>query len=38
VRIVGELADWVGHSPETINAVREHLNDLRRKGLEEIDD
>lgn len=38
VRIVGELADWAGHSPAAISAAREHLSDLRRKGLDVIDD
>ncbi|HEX2213868.1 MAG TPA: NAD(+)--rifampin ADP-ribosyltransferase [Mycobacterium sp.] len=33
VRIVGELTDWVGHSPEFLREYREHLDDLRRRGL-----
>jgi rifampin ADP-ribosylating transferase len=38
VRIVGEIADWVGHSPEKLKAMRERLDELRRTGDDEIDD
>ena len=38
VRIVGELVDWVGHSPEKLRAMREHLDELKRTGAEKIDD
>jgi rifampin ADP-ribosylating transferase len=32
VRIVGELTDWVGHSPEQLQAMRDGLAELRRRG------
>jgi rifampin ADP-ribosylating transferase len=32
VRIDGELVDWVGHSPEKLEARRKHLDELRRTG------
>jgi rifampin ADP-ribosylating transferase len=38
VRIVGELTDWVGHSPEKLKAMRDHLDELERTGTAEIDD
>jgi rifampin ADP-ribosylating transferase len=38
VRIVGEIVDWVGHSPEKLKAMRERLDELRRTGDYEIDD
>jgi len=38
VRIVGELVDWVGHSPEQLQAMRENLADLERRGLAVIYD
>jgi rifampin ADP-ribosylating transferase len=38
VKIVGELLDWVGHSPEQIQAMRDGLADLRRRGLDVIYD
>lgn len=31
-RILREMQDWSGHSPETIRAMREGLAELRRKG------
>lgn len=36
VRVVSELTDWVGHTPEQIQAMREGLEDLRRQGLATI--
>ena len=38
VLIVGELLDWVGHSPEKLDAMRAKLDDLKRKGTAKIDD
>jgi rifampin ADP-ribosylating transferase len=38
VRIVGEITDWVGHSPELIQAMRNTLADLARRGLDVIYD
>lgn len=38
VRVVGELMDWVGHSPEQVQAMRDALADLNRRGLAVIDD
>jgi rifampin ADP-ribosylating transferase len=38
VRIVGEIVDWVGHSPEKLKAMRERLDERRRTGDYEIDD
>jgi rifampin ADP-ribosylating transferase len=38
VRVVGELEDWVGHSPEQLTTMRNHLAELDRLGLAEIDD
>ena len=38
VRIVGELIDWVGHSPEKLQAMRDGLEELRRTGRDVIDD
>ncbi|KOV96067.1 NAD(+)--rifampin ADP-ribosyltransferase [Streptomyces sp. NRRL B-3648] len=36
VRIVSELEEWVGHTPEQIEAMLNGLADLRRRGLAEI--
>ncbi|MEO8830357.1 NAD(+)--rifampin ADP-ribosyltransferase [Lapillicoccus sp.] len=38
VRIVGELLDWVGHSPERLQSMRDGLADLKRRGLAVIYD
>jgi len=38
VRIVGELEDWVGHTPEQLQAMTDGLADLRREGVAVIHD
>lgn len=38
VRVVGEVEDWEGHPPEVLQHMREHLEELRRKGVEAVDD
>jgi rifampin ADP-ribosylating transferase len=38
VRIVGEITDWVGHTAEQLQTMREGLAELRRKGLDVIYD
>ncbi len=38
VRVVGELTEWVGHPPEQVQGMRDHLAELRRQGADEIDD
>jgi len=38
VRIVGEITDWVGHSSERLQTIRNRLADLERRGLAIIDD
>lgn len=38
VRIVGEIVDWVGHSPEKLNAMRERIAEVKRTGAAQIDD
>lgn len=38
VRVVGEVADWVGHPPAQVQAMRQHLAELREAGVEAIED
>jgi rifampin ADP-ribosylating transferase len=38
VEVVGELVDWVGHSPDQVRAMHDGLADLKRRGLAVIDD
>ena len=38
LRVVGELVDWVGHSPERLQAMRDGLDALRQRGAADIED
>ena len=38
VKIIGELTDWVGHTPEQLRAMRESLAELARQGLDVVYD
>lgn len=38
VRVVGELLDWQGHSPEQVQSMRDSLAELKRQGLDVIYD
>lgn len=38
IRVTGELAEWVGHPPERIAAMRAGLEALRRHGRADIED
>jgi rifampin ADP-ribosylating transferase len=38
LRVVGELVDWVGHSPEKLRAMREGLARLQRHDDAQIED
>ncbi len=38
LRVVGELADWVGHSPEKLQAMKDGLKALGRQGAADIED
>lgn len=38
LRVVGELADWVGHSPEKLEAMRAALDALQRDETAQIED
>jgi rifampin ADP-ribosylating transferase len=38
LRIVAELEDWEGHSPEALQAMRDSLAELERQGLAVIED
>jgi rifampin ADP-ribosylating transferase len=37
-RVIGEVADWQGHSPERLKEMHDHLENLRQRGVEAIDD
>lgn len=38
LRIVGEVTDWQGHSPEQLKAMHDHLDKLKEQGIEAIED
>lgn len=38
LRVVGEVRDWEGHSPEQLTAMKDHLADLERLGVQAIED
>ncbi len=38
LRVVGELVGWVGHSPESLQAMRDGLDASRRQGAVQIED
>lgn len=38
LRIIGEVLDWEGHSPEELQKMRDHLAELKRLGIEAIND
>lgn len=37
-RVIGEVTDWQGHSPEQLKAVKDRLEQLKRDGIEAIED
>lgn len=38
LRIVGEVRDWQGHTPEQLQAMRDHLTRLAAQGITAIED
>lgn len=38
LRVVGEVPDWAGHSPEALKSMLDHLEELKRLGIEAIND
>lgn len=38
LRVIGEVTNWQGHTPEQLNAMKEHLDRLRQLGIEAIED
>ena len=37
LRVVDEILDWQPHSPEVLQNMRDHLEELKRLGIEAID-
>jgi rifampin ADP-ribosylating transferase len=38
LRIVGEVTDWTGHTPEQLKTMRDHLARLDAQGIEAIEE
>ena len=38
LRVIGEVKDWQGHSPEQLKAMRDKLEQLKQLGIEAIED
>ncbi len=38
LRVVGEVTDWQGHSPEELKAMKDHLERLKQQGIEAIEE
>ncbi|HEY0978876.1 MAG TPA: NAD(+)--rifampin ADP-ribosyltransferase [Flavobacteriales bacterium] len=38
LRIVGEVKDWTGHTPEQLRTMKENLERLKQQGIEAIED
>lgn len=37
-RVADEVTDWKGHSPDKIQEMLDHLEDLKRRGVEAIEE
>jgi rifampin ADP-ribosylating transferase len=37
-RVMGEITDWQGHSPEQLKAMKDHLEQLKLLGIEAIEE
>ena len=37
LRVIGEVAEWQGHPPERLKAMKDHIEELKRLGAEAID-
>ena len=38
LRVTSEITFWVGHTPEQLNAMKEHLKKLKALGIEAIEE
>ena len=37
LRVRGDVTDWKGHSPEELKTMKDHLEELKRLGIEAIE-
>lgn len=38
LRVIGEIKEWKGHSPEQLKAMKDHLEKLKQQGIEAIEE
>ncbi|KCZ56744.1 NAD(+)--rifampin ADP-ribosyltransferase [Hyphomonas chukchiensis] len=38
LRIIGEVETWQGHAPDVLQAMRDHVAELARQGIEALDE
>lgn len=38
LKVVAEVLNWTGHAPEALKTMRDTLEDLKRRGIEAIND
>lgn len=38
LRVVGEVTEWQGHAPELLQAMKDHLAQLKQQNIEAIED
>lgn len=38
LQVTGEITSWQGHAPEQLQAMKDHLERLKRQGIEAIED
>lgn len=38
LRVIGEVTDWQGHSPQQVKAMKDNLERLKQLGVEAIED
>lgn len=38
LRVVGEVVDWTGHTPEQLETMHRHLAQLKEQGIEAIEE
>lgn len=38
LKVIGEVKKWQGHPPEQLKAMQERLEELKRLGIEAIED
>lgn len=38
INVIGEVTDWQGHAPEVLQSMKDRLEELKRQGIEAIED